>query len=718
MIEPAFATGAPADDAPRTGTAFARALPLTMALLLIGAFILRATGAGFGLPYSWHPDEHFVLLNAQGMLQEGRLLPGWYKYPSLYLYLQAAVEYLSWLGVRDLPGLASLADLPNGYADGHVYRVTHPDLWRNGRLLSAALGALAAVLTALAGRRLFGTAAGLLAGLFLAVLPHHVEHSRYVAVNVPMSAAAAGALLASAIVLRTGSGRALVAAAACVGLAIGCKYNAGALMAVPMAAWALAPRRPSLPWLLAVPVVAGLTLLATMPAWLIEPRAVVADIMAEVSHYKEGGISGGNVQPGLEHLGRIATELGWRATRGLGLLALPGLVVAARTDRRATALLLVGPVVYLGAMSGTQVFFDRNVLVVEPVLAVLAALPVAALGQALQRRLPASAPAHGALWAGLALALVAWPARASLERATQAASAVDSRVQLADWIRAEQQPGWRVGVGPALFLDASTLHDISLVQVDLERPETWAAAGATHVIGGPKARVVGTGRPVPEGVRTSSLEAAAGWWASRQPVIAFGSAPWKTNGWGANPRVGLYAVEPAEGPSSAGAPAAAMVSADADGEPAGGPSGDWSFDPQDAAGATRARAVTLRAVGDPTRSLSACHGDTVKVDGPLTLSGQWRWSETNKKAGSRSQLVVQWEDGKGQPLKKEKARESVAHANPGDGHWKRVSETLEPPPAGRQARICLRARLAGGAVEAQGLRLEKATGAVAASAPD
>jgi hypothetical protein len=231
---------------------------------------------------------------------------------------------------------------------------------------------------------------------------------------------------------------------------------------------------------------------------------------------------------------------------------------------------------------------------------------------------------------------------------------------------------------------------------------------------------------------TSTLEAAQAWWSARKPLIAFGSATWKTNGWGANPKVALYdvnagpkgkgkgkgkgeGVATAEGGPSEGDLARAQGAADSGAGDAEADAGRWVFDPTEAAGPTRKRAVTLTSVGDGKRQLQACHQDAVKVSGAMTFSGQWRWEGTGKKEGSRSQLVVQWENGKGEPLQDEARRQTVAHANPGDGHWKKVEETLSPPPAAKRGRICLRARLASGSVQAQGLRLATAEGAVASA---
>jgi 4-amino-4-deoxy-L-arabinose transferase-like glycosyltransferase len=116
----------------------------------------------------------------------------------------------AWPGVRAHPPLLGLllSGLP-GRFDGDL----------TPRLLVVGLGVLTVVLTGLLGRRVGGPTAGLLAAGVLAVDPYHVDVTRQVLVDVPMAACVTAGLLAAASWLDAPSRRALVTAAACLGVA-------------------------------------------------------------------------------------------------------------------------------------------------------------------------------------------------------------------------------------------------------------------------------------------------------------------------------------------------------------------------------------------------------------------------------------------------------------------------------------------------------------------
>jgi hypothetical protein len=70
-----------------------RAAGATAALvgLLMAGYALRVWGSGFGLPaYIYHPDEPEMVERAFNILRSGNLNPGWFHYPSGYIYALAA----------------------------------------------------------------------------------------------------------------------------------------------------------------------------------------------------------------------------------------------------------------------------------------------------------------------------------------------------------------------------------------------------------------------------------------------------------------------------------------------------------------------------------------------------------------------------------------------------------------------------------------------------
>ena len=195
----------------------------TAALVVIaaGALALRFRGLGWGLPnelhdYSYHPDEFLTVGAAFGMIYlRHSWNPGFYNYPSFYLYLSALAIALA-LGYGAGPAPAAI--------------------YLCARVVTALMGTAAVAATWWAGRTLFGEAVGLLAALVIAVAPLHVQHSHFATVDVPSTFFVALALGFAGVVLNSGSRRGYLLGGLAAGLAAGTKYNAGLVLLAVIAA--------------------------------------------------------------------------------------------------------------------------------------------------------------------------------------------------------------------------------------------------------------------------------------------------------------------------------------------------------------------------------------------------------------------------------------------------------------------------------------------------
>ena len=198
---------------------------LVLALILVVAAVLRFWSLGHGLPYAYNLDERAHFVPHAVAMTGGDLNPGYFINPPALTYLLAA-----WLSVIHLGGVEQwFADDP-----GAVF------LW--SRVIAAAFGVGAVAATYAAGREWFGRRAGLVAAAIMAVAFLPVFYSRLALNDGPAVLPCALALWASAIVLRTGSTKALLAGGACVGLAASLKYSDGAIVVALVAAALLSPR--------------------------------------------------------------------------------------------------------------------------------------------------------------------------------------------------------------------------------------------------------------------------------------------------------------------------------------------------------------------------------------------------------------------------------------------------------------------------------------------
>ena len=195
-----------------------------LALILLVAFGLRVWSLGHGLPYAYNLDERAHFVPHAVAMTGGDLNPGYFINPPALTYLLAA-----WLSVIHLGGVEQW------FADdaGAVFLA--------GRWIAVAFGVGAVAATYAAGRAWFDRRAGLVAAAIMAVAFLPVFYSRLALNDGPGILPCALALWASAIVLRTGSRKALLAGGASVGLAASLKYSDGAIVVALIAAALLSP---------------------------------------------------------------------------------------------------------------------------------------------------------------------------------------------------------------------------------------------------------------------------------------------------------------------------------------------------------------------------------------------------------------------------------------------------------------------------------------------
>ncbi|MFN2111211.1 MAG: phospholipid carrier-dependent glycosyltransferase, partial [Anaerolineae bacterium] len=198
-----------------------------MVAILAVALFLRLWRLDFGmeLPYLAHTDEPTQYNPAIDILKTGDLNPHFFNYPSLTIYLDAAVFYVGY-GVGRLTGVfASLADVqPIRILEMSVGLVGTPSLLLLGRAVTAVLGTVTVGLLFVLVRRFAQRAWGaLLAAFLLAISLSHVQLSHYMTVDVIATAFVIAALVACGEALahndeKHASQRWLWVAAVCGGL--------------------------------------------------------------------------------------------------------------------------------------------------------------------------------------------------------------------------------------------------------------------------------------------------------------------------------------------------------------------------------------------------------------------------------------------------------------------------------------------------------------------
>ena len=321
-------------------TRFLRSRPwIVLVAILLLAAVLRLVGIRYGLPLAvLNPDEASIVPRAWEM-GNGQLDPGWYDYPSLLMGLLAPVQ-----GLFGSPS------------------------YEAARLVAVTIGVGGVGATWWLGKRAYGNTAAIVGAAAVAVTTTHVAYSRMAVTDVLLT------LLVTCALALALEGR-IEWAGLAVGLAASAKYP-GAVVAVPVvvAAWG---RWRSLGRAAAF-AVAGFAL--TSPFVLIHAGAAWADISRVQRLARSGwlGFESDRATP-LAFLDRL-----WEGIGPVLVVALAGIVVALTRRSRADIVLLSFVGAYWLTLMPQQAHFDRYILPLVPVLAVLAgsirwALPVAAV---------------------------------------------------------------------------------------------------------------------------------------------------------------------------------------------------------------------------------------------------------------------------------------------------------------------------------------------------
>jgi 4-amino-4-deoxy-L-arabinose transferase-like glycosyltransferase len=358
------------------------------AIIFIGIFFaalaLRCSGLTWGLPnatrwYSYHPDEAQMLSAILSLdFFGGDFNPDFFNYPSLYIYLSTFTHLLaSGLGLAHLP-----ASEPSQNA------LFMRDVLLSARMVTALLGAATAPFVYLTTRRIGGEKLGILAGLLMAFLPGHVQHSHFATVDVPATffIALCTWLCVSALEKNTAAKwqlQQIFGAAFVAGLAAATKYNAGLILIAPLLAWLYLRKKQTFSpaSVFAVIALGALGFFIGCPYAIFDFKTFWGDgqnagVAYELLVHPKQGHGDVFVGTGNGWIYHALFNAPFLMTWPVLIFAVVGLVRSRVARRRETCLLFVWCALYFVALGFSQVRFMRYLLPLAPALCVFAALGV------------------------------------------------------------------------------------------------------------------------------------------------------------------------------------------------------------------------------------------------------------------------------------------------------------------------------------------------------
>jgi asparagine N-glycosylation enzyme membrane subunit Stt3 len=400
---------------------------VALALILLVALAFRLHNIGFGLPSLYDPDEPIFMIKALELLINGTLNPKWFGHPgSTTIYLLALIDISvvgSGLVVGAWHNVAEFAKA--AFADPGL-------LFVPARTAMAIIGVLTVWLTYLAGRRLHGTAVGLVSALLLAVNGFHITWSQVVRTDIQASMFMLASLLFAFRIAQHGKLKDYLLAGLFGGFAVATKWPSATIFVAILGAAVSRSMtsRETIGWQASAISLAGLFgilgLFIASPYVFLDWPTVLANLSNEARPHHLGHTGHGLLSNGWWYLWHpVRDSVG---TPGL-LLIFAGFAVSAMRSAASRWALVPAALAFFAMISMQHLIWSRWVLPLLPMLMIFAAAAIVALAEAIVMRAELRRPA-------LAIAVVAALAVVPSVSGAFAAAAErsnDTRQQAARW---------------------------------------------------------------------------------------------------------------------------------------------------------------------------------------------------------------------------------------------------------------------------------------------
>ncbi len=313
----------------------------------------------------FHPDERAVAFAIQRIsFRDLRLDPDWFAYGTLPIYLNRALaECLSFFDPQ---------------------ATSYDDVIINGRRLTAFLGTLTVLVLLRLGSRMYDPTVGVTAAFLLAGAVLHVQNSRFLTVDVPLTFFVLLALAQLVWASESGRWRNFLLGGVCIGLAMATKFSAAPLFLPLAVAGLLRWRRegrllPQVSKVGAAVVLAGASFALAQPYALLNFSRYAHDILEQSNMVRNAGLFPYTNQ--YLHTPKYVYELTqlilWCMAPALGLAAVWAAVIrpafAWRSGRPGEWILLSWVVPFFLVTGWFEVKFPRYLLPIYPVLCLWAA---------------------------------------------------------------------------------------------------------------------------------------------------------------------------------------------------------------------------------------------------------------------------------------------------------------------------------------------------------
>ena len=352
---------------------------VALALILLVALAWRLNNIGFGLPSLYDPDEPIFMVKALELLTDGTLNPKWFGHPgTTTIYLLALIDVSvvgSGLATGAWHNVAEFAKA--AFADPGL-------LFVPARTAMAIIGVLTVWLTYLVGRRLHGTAVGLIGATLLAVNGFHITWSQVVRTDIHASLFMLASLLFAVRIAQHGKMKDYILAGLFGGFAVATKWPSATIFISILGAAvcrALISRDPFQRRAGAI-VVSGLFgilgLFIASPVHFPRLAHGVANLSNEARPFHLGHTGHGFLANGWWYLWHPVREL---VGTPVLVLMFVGLVLSAVRSAASRWVLVPAALSFFTLISLQHLIWSRWVLPLLPMLMIFAAVAIVALAE-------------------------------------------------------------------------------------------------------------------------------------------------------------------------------------------------------------------------------------------------------------------------------------------------------------------------------------------------
>jgi 4-amino-4-deoxy-L-arabinose transferase-like glycosyltransferase len=376
--------------------------------VLVAALVLHVWGIRRDLPYLPDIDEELFAVPAVTMVATGDANPHWFGHPGSTVIYPLAAIYRVWNAVA-YHGPLFAAD-PNVRA---AFGSDFGDFYLLGRLLSVAYGVLSLPLVYAIGRRVFNMRVALVGTVLTTLCPLAVAHAQMLRTDSAGTFFTMLSLWLCLKVLDEPTLRNRVLAGAAIGLAIATRYFMVTLvlvlLAVEISAWkrpTADARKRSRVEIAVSPLAIAAAFAISTPYFFLDLPTALRDLLAQnqAAHLGADGLS-----PAGNFLWYLTTAIPSSLTWPQAALAAIGFILSIRARQTLQWLLAAFIIVYIAAVSLSNLHWARWIIQILPVCALFAAKTLDEIAGRLSARLQASAMVQPATILSLTALVVAWP---------------------------------------------------------------------------------------------------------------------------------------------------------------------------------------------------------------------------------------------------------------------------------------------------------------------